>query len=183
MQITSHIHIANFIYNRIDKKERKNISRFMFILGSIAPDLKIAKHPKFKFYNNSIELIQIKMEDLDIVGKRKFSYRLGVMAHYITDYFCLAHNLQNSLKTRTHLLYEFRLARALKKHIVKSDFGMNFKDYSLALLEEHGDILSTIANKHKSYIQGKSDDFMDQMHLDIHSALSVCMALTLFVLK
>lgn len=182
MQITSHIKIANFIYNRIDKNERKNINRFMFILGSIAPDLKIAKHPKFKLYNDSIELIKIKMTDIDNMGKNKFSYRLGVIAHYITDYFCLAHNLQDTIKTRTHLLYEFRLAKAMKKHIATYDFGKHLKDDSLSLLEEHGDILNTIAHKHKIYIEEKCDNFMDQMLLDIHSSLSVCMALALFVL-
>ncbi|NMA95433.1 MAG: zinc dependent phospholipase C family protein, partial [Clostridiales bacterium] len=83
----------------MDKHERKNISRMFFILGSIAPDIKIAKHPKFKIYNDSIDLIKSKMESLESLGKRRFSYRLGVISHYITDYFCLAHNLQNTLKT------------------------------------------------------------------------------------
>ncbi|NMA94523.1 MAG: zinc dependent phospholipase C family protein, partial [Clostridiales bacterium] len=175
--------IANFIFKRIDKHERKNISRMFYILGSIAPDLKIAKHPKFKIYNDSIDLIKSKMESLESLGKRRFSYRLGVISHYITDYFCLAHNLQNTLKTRTHLLYEFRLARAIKHYITTHDFGKNIISDSMSILEKHNDMLSMIADKHKLYTKNRCDNFADQMFLDMNLAFSVCMALAIFVLN
>lgn len=183
MQITSHIKIANYIYDRIDRNEKRNINRFMFILGSIAPDLKIARHPKFKIYNDSIELIESKMIDIEELGKNKFSYRLGIIVHYITDYFCLAHNLKNTLKTRTHLLYEFRLARAMKKYIATHEFGKQLQKDSLDLIKEHSDIITMIAHQHKVYVEERSDNFIDQMVLDIQASMSLCMALALFILK
>ncbi|MDR0496929.1 MAG: zinc dependent phospholipase C family protein [Treponema sp.] len=79
----------------------------LFLLGNIFPDLIHSylwcKHE----YEHSKEYIRKK---LDILKKRPrlFSFHLGVLTHYICDYFCYPHSTGYDKGLVQHIIYELR---------------------------------------------------------------------------
>jgi len=101
------------------------INEKKFIWGNVKPDYVSKYKLKKHFYDESIEMILNKIDFLSSMsveeisheyGKKKFSAELGVVCHFLSDYFCYAHdkrwNLKNALKR--HVLYEKHLATTAK---------------------------------------------------------------------
>ena len=67
----------------------------------------------------------------------KFNQELGVICHFLCDYFCVPHNQRWEFKTPTivkdHLLYEKDLNKFLKDFTIKSNLE---PDLSLANIEK-----------------------------------------------
>ena len=126
MLINTHKIIANNLLNIASGKKLYLIDSRRFIWGNIKPDC-VSKY-KFKkhYYNESIDMIVKKIEELSRLsistiyfeyGKGKFSEELGVICHFLCDYFCLPHNqrweFKNSMKK--HISYENQLAKFIKQ--------------------------------------------------------------------
>ena len=124
--INTHKIIANNLLNIASGKKLYLIDSRRFIWGNIKPDC-VSKY-KFKkhYYNESIDMIVKKIEELSRLsistiyfeyGKGKFSEELGVICHFLCDYFCLPHNqrweFKNSMKK--HISYENQLAKFIKQ--------------------------------------------------------------------
>ena len=73
--------------------------------------------------------------------KKEFSRKLGMIMHYISDYFCRAHNTEYYRKNIVaHLKYEKRLAKVMKK--IKEDIvfernSISLKEYIIGLNKEY----------------------------------------------
>lgn len=128
----THKLFANNFFNYADSEMVHLIDEKKFIWGNIKPDYVSKYKLKKHFYNESIEMILNKIDFLSSMsveeisheyGKKKFSAELGVVCHFISDYFCFAHNkrweLKNALKK--HVLYERDLGKIAK--------SFNFSDY------------------------------------------------------
>lgn len=125
MLINTHMIIASNILNKANGKKVYLINRKRFIWGNIKPDC--ASKYKFKkhYYDESIDMILEKVKFLSSMsindlyyeyGKAKFSEELGVMCHFLCDFFCVAHNKRWEFKKaiKKHVLYEKRLAKEAK---------------------------------------------------------------------
>lgn len=111
---------------------------------NIKPDC--ASKYKFKkhYYDESITMILDKIKELaslsvgDIYysfGKKKFSEELGVVCHFLCDFFCVPHNQRWEFKhsMKKHVVYEKNLAKFAKLYKFKSYIDSNL---SLEDLEE-----------------------------------------------
>lgn len=107
---TSHLKVADNTLNIIQSKINWKINRKAYLFGSIAPDFncvfpthtikgtfKRFKHKLYRMENSGSNLVK--------------SFTLGVITHYICDYFCYAHNLSHP--NPKHALYE----RYMREHI------------------------------------------------------------------
>lgn len=125
--ISTHKILANNILRQAENKKVFLLDKKKFVWGSIKPDC-ISKY-KFKkhFYDESIEMILEKIDFLSSLtieeiyfsyGKKKFSGELGVICHYICDFFCLAHNRRWRLKSdlKKHMMYEKELNKIAKNY-------------------------------------------------------------------
>ncbi len=95
--------------------------------GSIAPDIHIRmlvmshrKEGSFSYLMKLIRKLLDKQIPLSKNGMRRYSYKLGVVTHFIADYFCMAHNERRYKNPMRHYLYERRLAQYLRNKNIKN---------------------------------------------------------------
>lgn len=127
MMMNTHMMIANYILDNIGEDRSHLINRKRFIWGNIKPDC--ASRYKFKkhYYAESIDMIVDminRLASLSITeinnesSVGKFSGELGVICHFLTDYYCLPHfqrwEFKNAIKP--HVLYERELSKIAKTY-------------------------------------------------------------------
>lgn len=153
MLINTHMILANSFLEEANSKKIYLINKNRFLWGNLKPDC--ASKYKFKkhYYDESIEMVLEKIKYLadfstsDILldyGKKKFSEELGVVCHFLCDYFCLPHyqrwEFKNSMKK--HVTYEKNLSRVAKKYkpayyIDNNLEIMNIESFILTNLERY----------------------------------------------
>lgn len=108
------VNIKQYDFNIIDQKD--------FIKGNLKPDkistYKLKKHYKDESFNMIINKICYlsslsEEEIIKNVGKKKFNQELGVVCHFLTDYFSLAHEERWEFKHKfkSHVNYEIVLGK------------------------------------------------------------------------
>lgn len=87
---------------------------------------------------------------------RNFSMELGVVLHYISDYFCYAHNNKVLDRMPSHLFYEISLDIELRKYLSNalSDLHIDMNE------EDHRNLNISIVE----YIEGKHKQYMEDCH-------------------
>ena len=120
--MNTHKILAGNILEQVSEENRYLINRKKFIWGNIKPDYVSKYKLKKHYYNESIDMIINKIEFLSSLsyseinntyGKKKFSAELGVICHFLCDYFCLAHNKRWEFKSnfKRHVSYEKMLSK------------------------------------------------------------------------
>lgn len=131
------------------------VSRKNFIWGNVKPDCT----PKYKrmkhYYNESIDMVIEKIQHLstlkleDVYYKitiGKFSEELGVICHFLCDFFCAPHYYRWECKTtkavKHHMLYEQKLAKITKefkpKPVIDTSITPdNIRDFITHLQEQY----------------------------------------------
>lgn len=163
----THIKIANYIYNIFKQQYGICLNKKNLIYGSIKPDFAKNKVPHY--IDQSIDYIDDEIEalikDFNIISKKVFSRRLGMIMHYISDYFCRAHNTNYYRKNlMAHLKYEKRLAKTMKMKDIKINkyceiYWEKFKDSIVELNKEYMKEKSLIRDKEYTFraINGACD--------------------------
>ena len=109
MKLKSHIKIALNTLEDIQKEVNWEINKAAYIFGSIAPDLNTAipthniKHTIERFKK---KIRRVEKYNPGIIQ----SFTLGVIMHYICDYFTYAHNRKIEVG---HAIYEINLQKHL----------------------------------------------------------------------
>ncbi|AIY80523.1 zinc dependent phospholipase C family protein [Clostridium botulinum 202F] len=140
--INTHKLIAENILNYTNSKSIYLINDHRFIWGNIKPDC-VLKYKMIKHYFiESIDIIIKKIEKLcslslqDVYYKisvNKFSEELGVVCHFMCDYFCAPHyyrwEFKNTSQVKNHVMYEKDLAKIAKgfnsNGIITSNIDVN----------------------------------------------------------
>ncbi len=121
----THIIYAKQIEEHIALKYGVKLKHYSLIYGSIKPDASILFGRSAPHYINlsldtlceSINILINATKSLEKLETKAFSRELGVIMHYITDYFCRMHNDINGIKhseSFSHILYEHRFQRNLE---------------------------------------------------------------------
>ena len=153
MLMSAHFLIANSILENIDNNKSFFISEKNFIYGNIKPDIS-SKYVFLKHYRTeSLGLITFKVNylcnlNLDSLSKyfslSKFNQELGVICHFLCDFFCVPHSQRWEFKhsMKKHMLYERELS-AIAKELNLSKFKgdvithNSFEEFFHALYEEY----------------------------------------------
>lgn len=111
MFIGTHKTIAENVYLNLLSEKNIKLCRNLFVAGNIIPDLHIdyikEKHYRCFCYEN------IKKEIIEMSNTRmtlkEFSFRAGIICHYLSDFFCYPHEqewryLQGN--TKEHIIFE-----------------------------------------------------------------------------
>ena len=178
MLMNTHKLVANILYDNIDDNKKFLISKNRFIWGTIKPDCaskyKFTKH----YFDESSDMILEMIEDLanmtpdEVIqnGTGKFSAELGVICHFLCDYYCIPHaqrwEFKNSM--RQHVNYERELAKIAKHYYV-----------SLMRLDrlEVKDIREFIDKTQEMY--RKKESFLN----DLNFAYYICNSIVHMILK
>ncbi len=112
MLIPSHLSLAKKLLSKT-RNYSNNLNKIAFYWGNIRPDIHSPFNRGKHKYEISLDIIEKKwqkLEETPAACSLLCSYRLGVILHYIADFFCYAHNNEyydNNLKA--HLIYEQKL--------------------------------------------------------------------------
>ena len=119
MMTQSHSLIGKIVFSAISEHTEVKLVEHLLKYGCIKPDLtpRLRAIPHFK--DQSFDFINCMIEEIRSwslpESKRQLemlSINLGVIMHYIADYFCYAHNNEVYNSLLPHFIYESGLAMA-----------------------------------------------------------------------
>lgn len=112
----THIYIADMVIDQI-KGDNINLNKTAFRTGSILPDFS-PYHKHIKHYRDkSFTFVE---KSIDNLGESKniddLSLRLGIISHYLADYFCYPH-FNNMTFTSKDILGHIKYEKELNTYI------------------------------------------------------------------
>lgn len=179
----SHIIIATQIYKNIDKKLNIKLDKTQLIYGSVKPDIPLYLSGIPHFKPQSFNYICNRIHELSLqplFNNREFikylSREIGIVTHYIADYFCVPHNDRSTYKNHflNHFTYESNLHREYKSHIDSIDISRNL--FHLDNNSLHS-IKSLIDDLHDIY-KSKGESFKN----DVVSSIEACVLVGLHII-
>lgn len=161
----THLYIAKNIANGIEDLLPVGMSKNVFRLGNIFPDLywSFFTHPHkaiesadyiFGRIEKLCDYRQKHPEKLDL----RFVFRLGIVTHYIADYFCRMHQ-----GPREKYLYHLRYERAIG-HYIRNNRELLNKLRSLRMPNPErdcGQIIADLMADQRSYQSKNGDIWQD----------------------
>lgn len=153
----SHIIIATHIHRNVKEKFNIELDKTSLIYGSIKPDIPFHSSGLPHFKPDSFNVICNQIHQLaqsNLIYNKEFieifSKQIGIITHYIADYFCVPHNDRKKYKDHfiSHLQYENNLHKLYKSSnvipvIKNTDFNMENQNINT--------IKSIINTLHKIY--------------------------------
>lgn len=109
----SHMLVADNMISTFESMLDWKINRKAYLFGSIAPDFNCI-YPAHRITSTIRRFRKkvLRVEKSDSIMIKSFT--LGVITHYICDYFCYAHNI--AVIDRRHPFYEIRLKNHIELH-------------------------------------------------------------------
>ncbi|WP_026477015.1 zinc dependent phospholipase C family protein [Alkaliphilus transvaalensis] len=155
----THKIISEYLHENISKNFGIELNRKSLIYGSIKPDIvpSLAKLDHFKPQTFNLILDEVhRLSNYQLnpnhESLKDFSTQIGVVTHFIADYFCLPHNDRVKYRKATivsHLIYENNLHKLFKeyhgqfKDIVIPKKTFNVPNYASHLIKGVVDELHT----------------------------------------
>jgi hypothetical protein len=109
-----HTRIGRSILDNLGSELSGKINSTAYLAGCILPDMfpALPPHDKSQSLPYVADLInRIKEEIHGVNGVRdwKSAIKLGMVSHYICDFFCLAHNSEACFNKANHFIYEYKM--------------------------------------------------------------------------
>lgn len=161
MHYSTHVLIAEGVYRSVYDKHKISLNNRSLKYGSIKPDiiniingfnLPHYKSESFDFICMQIEYLIEDTKTIYHLKSKEFSVRLGMILHFLADYFCLAHNL-NSIRYNiiTHMVYERNLGRYSHYKLV-DNFRLSSNN---KYMREGQNIKSFVNSLHNEYMSNR----------------------------
>lgn len=172
MRKKSHISVAKYLMNS-NGMECLQIHKKAFYIGSILPDCI----PSFITRRHSIEeTLHILKKEIDKITEDYdvnkglscyFCRHLGVITHYVADYFTFPHNATYPGSIKDHCVYEEDLKHAIRKY-VKSDEAKRVRERN-GLFKNSEEIITFIKGTHEEYL-----NLINAVKLDCEYIVELC---------
>jgi hypothetical protein len=157
MNALSHIYLSLIFKKAVEKKLPIKLHTISFIKGNLKPDfsLLLIKVPHYKIPTSDIvktemdRLIQHTANKYTTCTK-EFTERLGVVTHYLSDFFCYAHSVRFTGSVYDHVVYEKNLSkyrRTMQAKIMESVGNLPYGDGNM----DYQSICSLIDRLHTKY--------------------------------
>lgn len=153
-----HMFMAHSIRKNVRKRTGEKLNLIGFIYGNILPDLAKRFDSIPHYMETSLNYISDVAAELSAnyeTSNRSFDYskNMGIITHYIADYFCFPHTERFSKSMASHLWYEvmmtfsYRKGRKLTKSLRNSEDAVSSADLPTHLKA----ILETYNKERPSY--------------------------------
>lgn len=114
MNLESHVYISKLVYEQTTRVFPIHLSKKFFRAGNVLTDYSplVWTHPHYftvswDFLAKYIDRVSSLGSDEDAIDPDNIlSFQLGIICHYITDFFCRAHIRSGIGPKREHLQYE-----------------------------------------------------------------------------
>lgn len=168
MKLKTHLEIARRALDK-NKDTKYRVYKAVYLIGSIAPDINVVfpKHCiQFTLKRLSKRLKLIDKTSSNLIK----SFFVGVVTHYICDYFCYVHNIKyNGSK---HITYEKLVAKKVR------DLRDTVYDLDIDIMDRIEEALIEINKRYikESNLVGGIDWWLDEKRvlIDIKYANKMC---------
>lgn len=174
----THKIIAGVIYDDVYKEHRIKLNKTQLIYGSIKPDiysgipkLKHFKPQSFSIICNDISNLSASQTEDNRAAIARLSQKIGVVTHYVSDYFCVPHNDRSTYQHHiiNHIHYENQLHRMYKesdllKRITGSDQRLDFSDVRV--------VMNYLDALHEAYTN-KSESLLNDLNGSLYASRTV----------
>ncbi len=168
MIINTHLLMAHMVYDNLYNIGMSKVDKYSFLYGNIKPDFTKYLYSKPHRMKQSLNYVLREVSGL-IYPKKKnineFSNSLGVINHFIADFFCSPHYHKPKFNLLTHMLYEFKLHLKIK--------SMGKKSLSLHDLDIQ-DLLNRDINHVINCLEDEYINSSPSIEKDIIIALKAC---------
>ena len=169
MDLTTHVLMANRLHKEITSQTGLYLDYWYYLYGSIKPDIYPEAIEWPHFLNDSLKDLTGYCEYtiLAPMSLKEFSVALGVITHFICDYYCLYHSeLYRQKNILSHIFYEKKLSLCFIKKCLTHKIKIAQKDTT------HLSIDDAISRMHQEYSEEPQG-----LDLDIQYALNTAMSI------
>lgn len=174
MKKPSHYAMGHLLHQALEQ-EGFRLERDLFVLGNLLPDYmpEIILLPHFsKRCRREIDLFSEVLAAQSIPAGEaippEYSFRLGILCHYITDYFCYPHCDEFGHNLKKHASYEQQLDAYFSKHYSIAECKL--VNCSLAPCACAEDVAQNVFEWKKRYLAARRS-----YATDVRFAFSVCL--------
>ena len=174
----THKIIADIIYEDVYKEHQVKLNKTQLIYGSIKPDiysgfpkLKHFKPQSFSVICNDISALSSSQAEDNRGAISKLSQNIGVVTHYVSDYFCVPHNDRTTYQHHiiNHIQYENQLHRIykesdLQKRKAATDQWLDFTDVQK--------VMNYLDELHDAYSR-KSESLLNDFNSSLQASRAV----------
>ncbi len=174
MNTTNHLLIGKILYDYFERSLNIRLNESRFLWGNIAPDYDLsllrAVHTRENYWETAAETLR----QLSHRGKgvpqpstRRLNVRLGIVCHFLADFFCYAHTPNFHGGLAKHIAHERRLELYCRRHYR----ALQRADFPRLPLQ------SGTAEQAMKRIERLNDDFQSKPHSfesEILGALAAC---------
>lgn len=182
MTYQTHAYLGIELYPVICETWNVTLSRNRLVRGSIKPDMSslFLRYPHFwKYSHRFIEKKIRKLEGATLVpGKKngRFSENLGIVLHYVADYFTAVHNVRPN-PIREHMEYETRLYRMFLEYVNAGSLRNSMRMVSYGIDPEGHGPKRALRTLRESYVPTVTDPAND-----IRSITIACLTVTAHIM-
>lgn len=159
MRKKSHISLACYLVQEMDSKDLLKHKK-AFYLGSILPDLTPKMITSPHEFSTSFEDLKQRIRGLIFdaqIGmhcERVLWRRLGVVMHYLADYFTFPHNSTYEGNLKDHCLYERDMKHALRTYVRTEEAQQIFREQQMYLKKSTSlaELFREIEQTHHRYL-------------------------------
>ena len=178
----SHVDISLAVKRAVERETGIRINTIGFVYGNLKPDISIPLLRIPHFMHKSLQFVLSEITELlkydvnKISGcSMEFSKRLGIVIHYLSDFFCHVHDSEYHGSMIRHYFYEVKLFiySRLNRHMFAS---FRYTRYPILSITQ-ASILNSVEKLHAKY-RSKSPSF----DRDIIYTLRMCTSLTMSIL-
>ena len=158
MRKKSHISLAWYLMNSEGMSSLKS-HKGSFYMGSILPDCVPSFLVRKHTMEDSYEILEKEVKKLisnfdPIKGPNCYFCRhLGVITHYISDYFTFPHNAHYPGKLKDHCIYEEELKKKLRSYVKSPEAVRKRLQETVRTPDE---ILAFVRRMHQDYTMAES---------------------------
>lgn len=168
MKKKSHISLASYLMNNMHNEDLIK-HRKAFWIGSILPDCVPSFLTKRHTIEETFELLKkeiakiTKNYDPTLGITRYYCRHLGIITHYIADYFTYPHNSIFTGSMKEHIQYEFKLMDMFKEFLNSNETkDMRIHNNFFYTVD---DICDFIKNMHQEYLKAIKKIKTDCMYI------------------
>lgn len=170
----THIIIANIVYKYLISKLNFKLDWSSFAYGNIQPDIDKSYIDCEHNIEDSLQTINYNAEELmkSDATLKEFSLGLGIICHFICDYFCLYHTLEYwKTNLAAHVAYEGALHAKFLRLQISGGVKLRFKCKTEKNVEL---MILKLRKKYYSEPKGINTD----INYSVIAAVSICEMIT-----
>lgn len=183
MDSVSHTTVAHYLLNYVETTNGVSFNRKAFMFGNLKPDLKGEYLTKRHYPSLMFEEVMQRIRDfiahvrLNASNGPKISEDLGVICHYITDFFSFPHNDDiYGHCLLVHYIYEKQTSLTIRRRINEAKFNGWAHNAPAKLPATPDALIAYISEQHRSYVAQETHTINDDIS-------HICCVLTAVVLS